>query len=123
MVWVERNLMDVSVKKLSEILKIDPEILLEKMINAGLQQKSVDDLVSNEDKQKLLSFIRSSKDSNSTVKIESPSKAVEPKKAPKKTKQTLKQTTSVKQEPKIDDAVVDAKKSVNINGSIKIKIS
>ena len=53
--------MDVSVKKLSEILKIDPEILLEKMINAGLQQKSIDDLVSNEDKQKLLSFIRSSK--------------------------------------------------------------
>ena len=46
--------MDVSVKKLSEILKIDPEILLEKMINAGLQQKSVDDLVSNEDKQKLV---------------------------------------------------------------------
>ena len=112
--------MDVSVKKLSEILKIDPEILLEKMINAGLQQKSVNDLVSNEDKQKLLSFIRSSKDSNSTVKIESPSQAVEPKKAPKKTRQTLKQKTPVKQEPKIDDAVVDAKKSVNINGSIKV---
>ena len=34
--------MDVSVKKLSEILKIDPEILLEKMISAGLKQKSVD---------------------------------------------------------------------------------
>ena len=49
--------MDVSVKKLSEILKIDPEILLEKMINAGLQQKSIDDLVSNEDKQKLLKEI------------------------------------------------------------------
>ena len=76
--------MDVSVKKLSEILKIDPEILLEKMINAGLQQKSVDDLVSNEDKQKLLSFIRSSKDSSSTVKIESPSQAVEQKKSKRK---------------------------------------
>ena len=73
--------MDVSVKKLSEILKIDPEILLEKMISAGLKQKSVDDLVSNEDKQKLLSFIRSSKDSNSTVKIESPSQPVAPKKS------------------------------------------
>ena len=56
------------------------EILLEKMINAGLQQNSVDDLVSNEDKQKLLSFIRSSKDSSSTAKIENPSQAVEPKK-------------------------------------------
>ncbi len=112
--------MDVSVKKLSEILKIDPEILLEKMINAGLQQKSVDDLVSNEDKQKLLSFIRSSKDSNSTVKIESPPQAVEPKKVQRKTRQTSKQKTPVKQEPKIDDAVVDAKKSVNINGSIKV---
>ena len=112
--------MDVSVKKLSEILKIDPEILLEKMINAGLQQKSVDDLVSNEDKQKLLSFIRSSKDSSSTVKIESPSQAVEPKKVQKKTRQTSKQKTPVKQEPKKDDASVEAKKSVNINGSIKV---
>ena len=102
--------MDVSVKKLSEILKIDPEILLEKMISAGLKQKSVDDLVSNEDKQKLLSFIRSSKDSNSTVKIDSPSQQVEPKKAQKKTRQTSKQKTPVKQEPKIDDDIVDAKK-------------
>ena len=101
--------MDVSVKKLSEILKIDPEILLEKMINAGLQQKSVDDLVSNEDKQKLLSFIRSSKDSNSTVKIERPSQAVDPKKVQKKTSQTSKQKTAVKQEPKKDDAVLKRK--------------
>ena len=73
--------MDVSVKKLSEILKIDPEILLEKMISAGLKQKSVDDLVSNEDKQKLLSFIRSSKDSNSTVRLRVPQPV-----APKKSK-------------------------------------
>ena len=54
--------MDISVKKLSEILKIDPEVLLSKMIDAGLSHKSVDDLVSTEDKQKLLSYIRSSKD-------------------------------------------------------------
>jgi len=112
--------MDVSVKKLSEILKIDPEILLEKMISAGLKQKSVDDLVSNEDKQKLLSFIRSSKDSNSTVKIESPSQPVAPKKVQNKTSQTSKQKTPVKEGHKKDEAVVDAKKSVNINGSIKV---
>ena len=31
--------MDISVKKLSEILKIDPNALLEKMIAAGLPQK------------------------------------------------------------------------------------
>ena len=55
--------MDISVKKLSEILKIDPKVLLDKMIAAGLPQTSVEDLVSNEDKQKLLAFIRSSKDS------------------------------------------------------------
>ena len=54
--------MDISVKKLSEILKIDPQVLLDKMIAAGLSQTNIEDLVSNEDKQKLLSFIRSSKD-------------------------------------------------------------
>ena len=112
--------MDVSVKKLSEILKIDPEILLEKMISAGLQQKSVDDLVSNEDKQKLLSFIRSSKDSNSAVRVEKPSQTVDPKKVQKKTSQTSRQRTPVKKEPKKDNAEVDVKKSVNINGSIKV---
>lgn len=112
--------MDVSVKKLSEILKIDPEILLEKMISAGLKQKSVDDLVSNEDKQKLLSFIRSSKDSNSTVKIESPSQPVAPKKVQNKTSQTSKQKKPIKEGHEKDEAVVDAKKSVNINGSIKV---
>ena len=92
--------MDVSVKKLSEILKIDPEILLEKMISAGLKQKSVDDLVSNEDKQKLLSFIRSSKDSNSTVKIETPSQPVAPKKVQNKTSQTSKQKNLSKKDTK-----------------------
>ena len=56
--------MDMSVKKLSEILKIDPEALLEKMIQAGLPQKNIDDAVSNDDKQILLSFIRSSKTTN-----------------------------------------------------------
>ena len=46
--------MDISVKKLSEILKIDPNALLEKMISAGLPQKNIEDLVSTEDKQALL---------------------------------------------------------------------
>ena len=41
--------MDISVKKLSEILKIDPNALLEKMIAAGLPQKDIEDLVSTED--------------------------------------------------------------------------
>ena len=54
--------MDISVKKLSEILKIDPNALLEKMIAAGLPQKDIEDSVSTEDKQTLLSYIRSSKD-------------------------------------------------------------
>ena len=53
--------MDISVKKLSEILKIDPNALLEKMIAAGLPQKDIEDPVSTEDKQTLLSYIRSSK--------------------------------------------------------------
>ena len=60
--------MDISVKKLSEILKIDPQVLLDKMIAAGLSQTSVEDSVSNEDKQKLLAFIRSSKDSGTEDK-------------------------------------------------------
>ena len=83
--------MDISVKKLSEILKIDPQVLLDKMIAAGLSQTSIEDSVSNEDKQKLLSFIRSSKD----LAVDDKQKAVvptsqAPKKAPKtdKTKKT-----------------------------------
>ena len=72
--------MDISVKKLSEILKIDSNALLEKMIAAGLSQKSLDDLVSTEDKQKLLAYIRSAKDSPvSEKKVEVP-KELEPQK-------------------------------------------
>ena len=39
--------MDMSVKKLSEVLKIDPKALLEKMIQAGLTHKDIEDAVSN----------------------------------------------------------------------------
>ena len=76
--------MDISVKKLSEILKIDPNALLEKMIAAGLPQKDIEDLVSTEDKKTLLSFIRNSKDSPvQEKKVEVP-KEFTPKKEPKK---------------------------------------
>ena len=117
--------MDVSVKKLSEILKIDPNALLEKMIAAGLSQTSVDDLVSTEDKQKLLAYIRSSKDSPAQVatpKVEVPKK-LEPsteKKtsapAPKAEKKPVRIETKKKEEPKKEKA----EKSVNINGSIRV---
>ncbi len=117
--------MDVSVKKLSEILKIDPNALLEKMIAAGLSQTNVDDLVSTEDKQKLLAYIRSSKDSPAQVatpKVEVPKK-LEPsteKKtsapAPKAEKKPVKVETKKKEEPKKEKA----EKSVNINGSIRV---
>ena len=117
--------MDVSVKKLSEILKIDPNALLEKMIAAGLSQTSVDDLVSTEDKQKLLAYIRSSKDSPAQVatpKVEVPKK-LEPsteKKtsapAPKSEKKPVRVETKKKEEPKKEKA----EKSVNINGSIRV---
>ena len=117
--------MDVSVKKLSEILKIDPNALLEKMIAAGLSQTSVDDLVSTEDKQKLLAYIRSSKDSPAQVatpKVEVPKK-LEPsteKKtsppAPKAEKKPMRVETKKKEEPKKEKA----EKSVNINGSIRV---
>ncbi len=117
--------MDVSVKKLSEILKIDPNALLEKMIAAGLSQTSVDDLVSTEDKQKLLAYIRSSKDSPAQVatpKVEVPKK-LEPsteKKtsapAPKAEKKPVRVETKKKEEPKKEKA----EKSVNINGSIRV---
>ena len=75
--------MDISVKKLSEILKIDPNALLEKMIAAGLPQKDIEDTVSTEDKQTLLSYIRSSKDSPvQEKKVEVP-KELSPKKEAK----------------------------------------
>ena len=117
--------MDVSVKKLSEILKIDPNALLEKMIAAGLSQTSVDDLVSTEDKQKLLAYIRSSKDSlaqAATTKAEVPKKlepSTEKKTSvptPKAEKKPVKVETKKKEEPKKEKA----EKSVNINGSIRV---
>ena len=110
--------MDISVKKLSEILKIDPQVLLDKMIAAGLSQTSIEDSVSNEDKQKLLSFIRSSKD----LAVDDKPKAVvpttqAPKKAPK-TDKTKKTEDSPKQ--KLEKEAEKTKKSVNINGSIRV---
>ncbi len=110
--------MDISVKKLSEILKIDPQVLLDKMIAAGLSQTSVEDLVSNEDKQKLLAFIRSSKDSGTEDK----SKAIvptpqAPKAAPKKEKVKKSKDPSG---PETQKQAKQSKKSVNINGSIRV---
>ncbi len=110
--------MDISVKKLSEILKIDPQVLLDKMIAAGLSQTSVEDLVSNEDKQKLLAFIRSSKDSGTEDK----SKAIvptpqAPKAAPKKEKVKKSKDPSG---PETQKKAKQSKKSVNINGSIRV---
>ena len=110
--------MDISVKKLSEILKIDPQVLLDKMIAAGLSQTSIEDSVSNEDKQKLLSFIRSSKD----LAVDDKPKAVvptpqAPKKAPK-TDKTKKSKDSSKQ--KLEKEAEKTKKSVNINGSVRV---
>ena len=95
------------------------------MIAAGLSQTSVDDLVSTEDKQKLLAYIRSSKDSPAQVatpKVEVPKK-LEPsteKKtsapAPKAEKKPVRVETKKKEEPKKEKA----EKSVNINGSIRV---
>ena len=114
--------MDVSVKKLSEILKIDPEALLEKMIQAGLPHKDVEDAVSNEDKQTLLSFIRKSKSSPGSDEpqktVVTPKLSPAPVSIPPKTKAKAKpvkpkdETLEKPQETKI--------KSVNINGSIRV---
>ena len=120
--------MDISVKKLSEILKIDPNALLEKMIAAGLPQKDIEDTVSTEDKQTLLSYIRSSKDSPvQEKKLEVP-KVLSPKKEAK-TKIEEKPKKEVKKEEKpqpIQENIAStetkekSKKSVNINGSIRV---
>ena len=120
--------MDISVKKLSEILKIDPNALLEKMIAAGLPQKDIEDTVTTEDKQRLLSYIRSSKDSPvQEKKVEFP-KELSPKKEAK-TKIEEKPKKEVKKEEKpqpIQENIAStetkekSKKSVNINGSIRV---
>jgi len=120
--------MDISVKKLSEILKIDPNALLEKMISAGLPQKNIEDLVSTEDKQALLSFIRSSKDSPvQEKKVEVPKEQTPKKEIKKKTKEKSK--SDIK-EGKTDQSQLEkkpqiqtkdkAQKTVNINGSIRV---
>ena len=118
--------MDISVKKLSEILKIDPEVLLSKMIDAGLSHESVDDLVSTEDKQKLLSYIRSSKDAPAkpTAAVEVTPPVPSPQPQPKKeSKPSPKVTEKPKQKPKVEkepEEDTKVKKTVNINGSIRV---
>ena len=121
--------MDISVKKLSEILKIDPNALLEKMIAAGLSQKSLDDLVSTEDKQKLLAYIRSAKDSPvSEKKVEVP-KELEPQKEkpkpiekpkPEEKAESVKKSKPVVVKEDSEPAKEKPKKTVNINGSIRV---
>ena len=121
--------MDISVKKLSEILKIDPNALLEKMIAAGLSQKSLDDLVSTEDKQKLLAYIRSAKDSPvSEKKVEVP-KELEPQKEkpkpiekpkPEEKAEPVKKSKPVVVKNDSEPAKEKPKKTVNINGSIRV---
>ena len=126
--------MDVSVKQLSEILKIDPDALLKKMIEAGLPHTSIEDSVSNEDKQTLLTFIRTAKsniqaDERKPIEV-TPKSTTEAQNLEKKdkkvpadiskteNKKTLKPQTkekSVKEGPK-----EEKKKSVNINGSIRV---
>ena len=116
--------MDMSVKKLSEILKIDPEALLEKMIQAGLPQKNIDDAVSNDDKQILLSFIRSSKTTN--ISQASQETVVKPKPPTTVTPKTPK-TKKASRDSKPKDSKAEVKeetktkiKTVNINGSIRV---
>lgn len=126
--------MDVSVKQLSEILKIDPDALLKKMIEAGLPHTSIEDSVSNDDKQTLLTFIRTAK-SNVQADEKKPIE-VTPKSSPKaqnlenKKKQEpaaiSKAENKKPSEPQIKKKLVkeepkeEKKKSVNINGSIRV---
>ena len=116
--------MDMSVKKLSEILKIDPEALLEKMIQAGLPQKNIDDAVSNDDKQILLSFIRSSKTTNisqasqETVVKPKPPTTVTPK--PPKTKKASRDSRPKDSKAEVKEETKTKIKTVNINGSIRV---
>ena len=116
--------MDVSVKKLSEILKIDPEALLEKMIQAGLPHKDVEDAVSNEDKQTLLSFIRKSKSSPGSDEpqksVVTPKLSPAPAPIPPETK-TKAKAKPVKPKDETSEKPQETKiKSVNINGSIRV---
>ena len=120
--------MDISVKKLSEILKIDPNALLEKMIAAGLPQKDIEDPVSTEDKQTLLSYIRSSKDSPvQEKKVEVPKELTPKKEAKTKIEEKPKKEVKKEEKPQpIQENIAPtetkekSKKSVNINGSIRV---
>ena len=116
--------MDMSVRKLSEILKIDPEALLEKMIQAGLPQNNIDDAVSNDDKQILLSFIRSSKTTNisqasqETVVKPKPPTTVTPR--PPKTKKAPRDSKPKDSKAEVKEEIKTKIKTVNINGSIRV---
>lgn len=117
--------MDVSVKQLSEILKIDPEALLKKMIEAGLPQNSIEDTVSNADKQTLLAFIRTAKTApapseTKPVEIKIDQKVeIKPKAKEEKAKVKPKEA---KQDEKSAEAgpATEKQKTVNINGSIRV---
>ena len=96
------------------------------MIDAGLSHKSVDDLVSTEDKQKLLSYIRSSKDAPAkpTAAVEVTPPVPSPQPQPKKeSKPSPEVTEKPKQKPKVEkepEEDTKVKKTVNINGSIRV---
>ncbi|MDY7024840.1 MAG: translation initiation factor IF-2 [Pseudomonadota bacterium] len=51
---------DVTVEKLATILKIDVERLLAQLKDAGVEKGAAEDVVSDEEKQKLLAFLRQS---------------------------------------------------------------
>ena len=116
--------MDMSVKKLSEILKIDPEALLEKMIQAGLPHKDVEDAVSNEDKQTLLSFIRKSKSSPGSDEpqktVVTPKLSPAPAPIPPETKTKAKAKPVKPKDETLEKPQETKIKSVNINGSIRV---
>ena len=91
---------EVSVKELAKLVRATPERLLEQLKEAGVAVKGADDMISDEQKQKLLLYMRSDKKDESTIE---------------KKKITLKKRKSV-------GIVKQGKKSVSVEFRKKRKI-
>ena len=60
-------MVDIKVSQLAKLIKIDPQILLKKIKQAGVEKKSIDDLITDVEKNKLLAFLKNASTTNKTV--------------------------------------------------------
>ena len=65
----KENSVDVSIAELADVVQIDPQKLLEQINNAGISKHSISDIINDEEKKDLLTYLKSSAKSSEPRKI------------------------------------------------------